>query len=321
MDSNVSEGNYELTEEDYAGLPSLDDPEPEVEVVEPEDSEAVVEDQPEADDTSAASSEDKSETAKEKSEAARRSWREVIGAEDIDWSDFAEAKLNELPTHVASQRQYLSRQGTILQQKIAEYENKLAELQTKAPAPESGPAGPASLEEPPHPSLDHDDAETFMAKYKAREAWVKQSAVREAQAGQSELLERLQRVEQERESEKIAQQERMVEERISHIKKLPGCTDEVWERIDHIAKEHPQIGFILANDDGAARMIKLVKTELDELHAKTQKVAHAASAPDRVIPRTVTRASSRDSVVPANEGTTEESIYALLDRPEFQGLF
>ena len=310
MSGPASEGDYELTVEEI---------EQEAGLVEPNEAETVVEEQP--DEEPAADTEpDAEETAAgdaaepaEPEEPQKRSWREIINDPDIDWDGYVEAKLEELPPAAAKQRQYLSRLAS-------EYQQKMAEMGQQKPA-EPEPAQPAKEDpEPPMPSFD-DDQQTFMAKQQAREQWIARQAVNAAKQEMAPFIERVQKSEQEREQLRREQHLAKVESRLAFIQSVPGWSPEVQEQMDVMAEAYPDMYQMAFTDDGARYLVNLAKMQVDERTAKTRTVERKAAAPERVINRPTPQAAAKNAEDTIPDGSPEEMAMSLAERPEFADLW
>ena len=277
MDGNRAEAaNAELVAEIEARITDEAEPAEELEAAVEEQVEEPAEIEAAETEEDAGEGDPELESADEAAEETpkRRSWREALG-DDIDWDGFDQAKLDELPSHMASQRQYLSRLAN-------EYHNKLKELEARAEAPESPAPQPEADLEPPMPSFDDDQA-TFMQKMQAREAWVQREAVRQAEQKLAPMTEQLSEVRQTIQQQQAKAQEEMVAKQVESIRAACGGDEEVFNQIGSMFAENPEYEALGWKESGIRHLVTIAKAEVEGRRGRQQDVARKTTAAKRSI--------------------------------------
>jgi len=244
------------------------------------------------------------------------SWQEIL-PKVKNWDGFDQAKLEDLPPHLASQRQYLSRLAT-------EYQNKLRELEQRGQAKPAEQPAPAEEPdpEPPMPSFD-DDQQAFLAKMQAREQWLKREAAREAEQRFKPYIERIEKTEQTFQQQQRAQLQKDIEGRVKYMQSIPGWSPEVQQQIDVLVDAHPEMAGMAWDDEGASYLVRMARLQVDERNSKAQAADRVATAPSRSVKPPSPRGTVKKTEKKIGSGakTMHDIANQVAELDEFRGLF
>lgn len=170
------------------------------------------------------------------------------------------AHLESAVTEAVKKRESeMSRGVNKLLQERAEMQAQLqamyAQIQQNQVAPQQQQAGP-----PKPPAGDADPAD-WDRYYSEQTAWTtKQTIAEMVKSGQLLTPEMVQPIQQQV-SQAAAQAEQIG--RLQYIARLPGCSDEIMQRMAEIAKEDENLYGLLSTDKGSETVFKLAKAQLE----------------------------------------------------------